>query len=49
MISLGADTAPFTGRSNLTMIVSYQKSHCCLCHEAGVPGSYSLLLRETGC
>lgn len=38
-----------TGMSNLVTLDSYQRSHCCLHHEAGVPGSYSHLLGENGC
>lgn len=31
---------------NLVTIGSHQRSHCCLCHEAGVPGSCGRQLRE---
>lgn len=39
-----------TGMFSLVTRGSYQGSHCCcLNHEAGVLGSYSHLLGETGC
>lgn len=47
------DPAPSPkGMSNLLTVGSYQRSHCCLCHEAGVPGSCGHQLREmtvSGC
>lgn len=47
---LDADPAPAPiGMSNLIRIGSHQRSHCCLCHEAGVPGSCGHQLGETGC
>ena len=47
---LDADPAPSPiGMSNLIRIGSHQRSRCCLCHEAGVPGSCGHQLGETGC
>lgn len=50
VITLSTGPAPFpTGMTNLITTGSYQRSHCCLLHEAGVLGSCGHLLRETGC
>lgn len=37
------------GMSNFVRIGSHQRSRCCLCHEAGVPGSCGHQLGEIGC
>lgn len=45
-----ADPAPsHKDTSNLVTIGSHQRSHCCLCHEAGVPGSCGRQLGKLDC
>lgn len=41
-------TSPI-GMFNFVRIGSHQRSRCCLCHEAGVPGSCGRQLGEIGC